>query len=106
MLRVATDGASALAMLDHHMPDLVLLDLKMPAVDGFAFLDVIRENPQLCDLTVIVVTALQLTSEQRSFLQERTFAVLEKGQSLEADLARLMGSLPRSAVRQVMEIEL
>ena len=92
--RVATNGASALAMLEHHLPDLVVLDLKMPDVDGFAFLESIRCDPRLANLPVIVVTAAQLSIEQRHLLAERTIAVLEKGATLEADLTRVLRRAP------------
>ncbi|MDB4909428.1 MAG: multi-sensor hybrid histidine kinase, partial [Gemmatimonadetes bacterium] len=94
-LRVACDGATALQMLEHHLPDLILLDLKMPSVDGFLFLETIRQNPRLAHLAVIVVTAQHLSTRQRAILTERTIAVLEKGATLEEDLARVLRRLPR-----------
>ncbi|MEO8878842.1 MAG: response regulator [Gemmatimonadaceae bacterium] len=95
-LRVANDGASALAMLAHHLPDLIVLDLKMPYVDGFTFLETIGNDARLRDLPVIVVTAVQLLPEQRKMLMGCTIAVLEKGATLEADLARVMRRVPRA----------
>ncbi len=94
-LRVANDGASALNMLAHHLPDLIMLDLKMPYIDGFAFLETIHADERLRDLPVIVVTAAQLTPEQRTMLLGRTIAVLEKGTTLESDLARVLRRIPR-----------
>src|SRR5450432_2606849 len=102
-LRVANNGASALAMLAHHLPDLIVLDLKMPHVDGFAFLDVIRDDLRLCDLPVIVVTSAQLSPEKRKTLLGRTIAVLEKGATLEADLARVLRRIPK-AINTVPEL--
>lgn len=93
-LRVANDGASALAMLAHQLPDLIVLDLKMPYIDGFTFLETVRTDPRLFEVPVIVVTAVQLTSEQRNMLMGCTIAVLEKGATLEADLARVMRRVP------------
>jgi PAS domain S-box-containing protein len=93
-LRIANDGASALVMLSHHLPDLIVLDLKMPYVDGFTFLDTIRKNPRLRDVAVIVVTAVRLSAEQRQMLSECTIAVLEKGATLEEDLARVLRRVP------------
>ena len=93
-LRVAKDGASALAMLALHLPDLIVLDLKMPYVDGFTLLETIREDPRLRDIAVIVVTAVQLSPEQRAMLAECTIAVLEKGMTLESDLARVLRRVP------------
>jgi CheY-like chemotaxis protein len=93
-LRVASDGASALAMFEYHLPDLILLDLKMPAVDGFLFLESLRQNPHLSHLAVIVLTAEPLSSWQRDILADRTIAVLEKGATLEQDLSRVIRRLP------------
>jgi CheY-like chemotaxis protein len=66
----------------------------MPYLDGFAFLDSIRNDPRLVELPVIVVTAVQLSAEQRVMLEECTIAVLEKGLTLEADLARALRRAP------------
>ena len=104
ILRVANDGASALAMLEHHLPDLVVLDLKMPYVDGFAFLESIRSDPRLVGLPVIVVTAVQLSPEQRQLLAACTIAVLEKGATLEADLARVLKHAPRTLAPVLLEV--
>ena len=103
-LRVANDGASALAMLEQHLPDLVVLDLKMPYLDGFAFLDSIRNDARFVDLPVIVVTAAQLSPVDRERLEECTIAVLEKGATLEADLARVLKHPPRGIAPALLEV--
>jgi CheY-like chemotaxis protein len=51
---LANDGTSALALLDKHKPDLVLLDIMMPGLDGFHVLESIRER---FDIPVIMLTA-------------------------------------------------
>ena len=56
----AIDG---LAYLRDNVPDLVLLDLIMPVMDGFKFLQVVRETPKLADLPVIILSAKGATSE-------------------------------------------
>ena len=59
-------------------PALILLDLMMPEVDGFEFLEKIRENKGLDELPVVVLTAKELSEAERSFLAERTLLVLSK----------------------------
>ncbi|HMI58624.1 MAG TPA: response regulator, partial [Gemmatimonadaceae bacterium] len=103
-LRVANDGASALEMLEQDLPDLVVLDLKMPYLDGFAFLDSIRNDARFVDLPVIVVTAAQLSPADRERLAESTIAVLEKGATLEADLARVLKHAPRGIAPALLEV--
>ena len=51
---LASDGSSALALLDERKPDLVILDIMMPGLDGFQVLDSIRER---FDVPVIMLTA-------------------------------------------------
>lgn len=55
----ARSGAQALARIAARMPDLVLLDLLMPEMDGFELLERLRADPRLAALPVIVLTALQ-----------------------------------------------
>lgn len=50
-------------------PDLVLLDLAMPEMDGFAVLESMRQGPELCKIPVVVMTAVDLDKEQRARLQ-------------------------------------
>lgn len=54
---VARDGQAGLALLREHRPTLVLLDLLMPGMDGYAFLDEIRNDPELRTTPVIVISA-------------------------------------------------
>jgi hypothetical protein len=52
---------------------------------------------------VIVVTALQLSPEQRELLAVRTIAILEKGQTLESDLSRVLRRMPRAMVPELVQ---
>ncbi len=60
----ATDGKSALELLDEHMPDLVLLDIMMPELNGFQVLNLIRQR---CNIPVIMLTGrCEVTTLQKS----------------------------------------
>jgi len=75
----AANGQAALDWLAANpKPALVLLDLMMPKMDGFAFLERVRDNPNYFDLPVVVLTAKELTENERGFLAERTLLVLSK----------------------------
>ena len=75
----AVNGRTALQWLAKNpKPALILLDLMMPEVDGFEFLEKIRENKGLDELPVVVLTAKELSEAERSFLAERTLLVLSK----------------------------
>ncbi len=73
------NGQAALDWLAANpQPALVLLDLMMPRMDGFEFLERVRDNPNYIDLPVVVLTAKELTDSERGFLAERTLLVLEQ----------------------------
>ena len=75
----ATDGQVALERIAAAPPSLILLDLMMPRMDGFSFLKALRQNPEWEDIPVIVVTAKDLTHEEREQLSNEADAVLGKG---------------------------
>jgi PAS domain S-box-containing protein len=95
-LRTAVDGRDALRVLFDFEPDLVITDLLMPVMDGMAFIDVLRSTTRFCRVPVIVVTAKDLTTEDRARLERHTASVLRKNSTLAADLRNaLFTLLPR-----------
>ena len=75
----AENGQDALDWLDeHHVPSLVLLDLMMPVMDGFAFLEKVRAVPKYAELPIVVLTAKELTDSERDFLARNTLLILSK----------------------------
>ncbi|WP_353572968.1 response regulator [Candidatus Albibeggiatoa sp. nov. BB20] len=65
----AENGQVALDHLDDKKPSLILLDLLMPVMDGFEFLDRMRENPSWSDIAVVVLTSTKLSSSDMQRLQ-------------------------------------
>ncbi|MEF2550257.1 response regulator [Aurantimonas sp. A2-1-M11] len=85
-VREAANGRQGLEQLEIARPTLVVLDLMMPEMDGFALLTALRERPDLADLPVVVVTSKDLTREERDWLSTRAGEVVRKGQAGRADL--------------------
>jgi len=84
----ASNGREAIDSLSRDKPGLILLDLMMPVMDGFEFLLEMRAHEDWRDLPVIVLTAKDLTEEDRCVLSGRVEQVIEKGaQSHEQVLA-------------------
>lgn len=108
----AGDGREALEIMQRQRPDLVLLDLMMPEVDGFAILEAMRSRELTRDVPVIVLTAQILTCSDIARLQQGVAAVLAKGlfstaevlAQVEATLARHkgLGNEAQRIMRQVM----
>jgi signal transduction histidine kinase/DNA-binding response OmpR family regulator len=74
----AGNGQEALDLLSTKSPGLILLDLMMPVMDGFSFLTEMRARPELLHVPVIVVTAKDLTPDDRQRLSGMAAHVLEK----------------------------
>jgi threonine synthase len=82
----AADGREGLALVRAQQPDLVILDLMTPEVDGFGVLDALRADEATRDIPVIVVTAKTLTPDERAHLQTRANALLQKGSFMDDEL--------------------
>ena len=91
----ANNGREALVALEQVTPDLVLLDLMMPVMDGLGFLSVIRADPRSRHLRVAVITARELTPEEVAQLQKETLRVLNKAEVFEGDFKRLLEEMLR-----------
>ena len=74
----ASNGQEALNMMPDVQPRLILLDLMMPVMDGFGFLAAMRARPEWEQIPVIVITAKDLSREDRSRLSGCVEEVLEK----------------------------
>lgn len=76
----AENGNQALEQLQQTTPDLVLLDLMMPVCNGFEVVEALRGNPAWQGLPVVIVSALDLTPEQRAQIADVVQQVLPKDQ--------------------------
>ena len=97
----AVNGRSGLDWLaSHPAPNLILLDLMMPEMDGFEFLRELRKQPALVEVPVIVVTAKELTAEDIHVLSGQTAKIIAKDQEYLIELAAAVrGRLARRAAR-------
>jgi signal transduction histidine kinase/DNA-binding response OmpR family regulator len=92
----ARTGREALALLEQGAVDLVLLDLMMPEMDGFAVLEAMREREAMRDIPVIVVTGQVLTEAEMARLNQGVVRVLSKGVfDLDETLAQVDAALQR-----------
>jgi signal transduction histidine kinase/DNA-binding response OmpR family regulator len=94
----AENGRRALQCIARQVPDLVLLDLMMPEMDGFEFVAELRKSESGRRIPVVVVTARELSAEDRERLKGDVRRVLHKGsfsrEELTAELRRALDSRP------------
>ncbi|MDH3556066.1 MAG: response regulator [Deltaproteobacteria bacterium] len=75
----AQNGREALDRISENKPELILLDLMMPTMDGFEFLEELRKHTAWLSIPVLVITAKDLTAEERRRLDGRVNKILQKG---------------------------
>ncbi len=89
----ASDGEETLRMMEQSPPDLLLLDIGMPVLDGFAVIRQIRENPRLAPTPVVAVTAYAMQGDRETILNAKFDGYLPKpvnSRSLADELNRLL----------------
>ena len=74
----AADGMASIAQARKHLPDLIILDLGLPAGDGFSVLERLRANDSLSLIPVIVVSARDVTANMDRALRAGAKAFLQK----------------------------
>ena len=108
----ARNGREAMDVIEHTRPDLILLDLMMPVMDGFAVLDALRSKEITRNIPVIVLTARVLSEADLKRCNRGVATILSKGlfnasetlHLIEAALARQhsLGGATQQLVRQAM----
>lgn len=89
----AANGRETLELVNHEHPDLLILDLMMPEIDGFTVLDNLRNNPETAEIPVIVSTAKELTSDEKNHLQDKIHALMQKGGFMSDELLEEVKSI-------------
>jgi PAS domain S-box-containing protein len=84
----AANGMQGLSLMADKCPGLILLDLMMPEMDGFEFLDILRSKKEWAGIPVVIVTAKDLTNSERERLRGSVQRIVEKGSSSPEDIVR------------------
>jgi CheY-like chemotaxis protein len=98
----ASNGLEGLQILrDGWSPCMVLLDLMMPVMDGFTFLERVQSIPALARVPIVVLTAKDLTEDERRMVNERTLLVLTKGAQPLSSLGSALAAIARQPAQKV-----
>lgn len=99
-IQEAHAGKEGLDLIRASRPDLIMLDLMMPDMDGFTVMDKLKADEELKNIPVIVITAKELSAKERQRLQGQIQMLLQKGSFMEEDLlagiSALLGEEERS----------
>ena len=93
----ASDGAEARARVADSIPELVILDLVLPAVSGFDLLAEWRTNPRTADLPIFILTSKDLTAEEKEHIRLHKGALFQKQKPWQEELVRHLQRVVRPA---------
>lgn len=105
MARFAEDGQEALLAVEHRCPDLILMDVQMPVMDGCMATRRLRENPAYRDLPIIALTANALRDEREKCLAAGMNAHVAKPVRMEVLFDQIAKCVPERFRRDTGEIE-
>jgi CheY-like chemotaxis protein len=77
-ITAVADGAHALAAVKKELPDIILLDLLMPRMDGFGVIEGLRQLPETRDIPIVILTAKSLSAAEEKSLEQRIYTVIQK----------------------------
>ncbi len=87
-VHVANGGAEGVLLVERIKPDVVITDLMMPDIDGFRVINAIKSDPRTADIPIIVLTAKELTVQEREWLSGQIESLLQKGSFMDEELLK------------------
>ena len=88
-------GSEAIETAISQSPDLIILDMMMPQVDGFQVVRHLTGDPRTCDIPIIICTALDLTDEDRDRLNGQIQSVIQKTGNVKEELLATIKRIER-----------
>lgn len=93
----AENGRTGIEKLEERLPSAILLDLMMPEMDGFQFVETVRNHKKWRTIPIIIVTAKSLTPKDRQRLNGYVAKIIQKGvyerEELLREVGRMLGSV-------------
>ena len=91
-VHLAHDGIRGIELILDVRPDLVVTDLMLPGVDGFAIIDTMKNDMLMAHIPIVVVTAKELTAKERTRLSGQIDLLLQKGSFIDEDFVESLVS--------------
>lgn len=82
----ASDGAEGVAKAIDEHPDLIVLDLLMPGINGFDAVKSLQEHSETRNIPIIICTVKELTLEEREMLNSKVKSIVQKGEDAKTRL--------------------
>jgi len=105
IVETAENGRIALEKAGNSPPGMILLDLMMPVMDGFTFVEEFQKLPSSKNVPIVVLTAKDLTPEDRKRLNSHVERVLAKGKETEIVLSTVLDFVAQRAVGATQQVQ-
>jgi CheY-like chemotaxis protein len=102
-VREAENGQVGLRAVAESKPAVILLDLMMPVMNGFDFVRELRKNTEWQDIPVVILTAKDLTGDDRQQLKGNVERILQKGDYNREQLLNEVRELVKTSIRKQPE---
>ena len=89
----ASNGREGLELIQRELPDLIILDLMMPEMDGFTVIEALRAKQETATIPVIIATAKELTQDEKNRLSGQIQSLMQKGDFLNDEFLEEVKSL-------------
>lgn len=100
----AYNGEDGLDLVRQRRPDMVMLDLTMPGMDGFEVLSELKVDARTCDIPVVVISAKALTPTEQDYLNRYTDSVWQKGNFSTRQLAEHVSELLEGTAEELKHL--
>lgn len=94
VVTAARDGAQGIKLAEETRPELILLDIQLPVMDGYAVAEELRRNPALAGTPIVAVTSYAMTGDRESILAAGCNGYMEKPINPDTFLAEILSFLP------------
>ena len=88
-------GSEAIETAISQSPDLIILDMMMPQVDGFQVIRRLTDDPRTCDIPIVICTALDLTDQDRDRLNGQIQSIIPKAGNVKEELLAAIRRIER-----------
>lgn len=105
-VRSATSGRRAMKTVKLKRPDIILLDIKMPEMDGYQVCQSFKSDPDLCDIPILFISALNDTFDKVKAFQSGGVDYITKPFQIEEVVARLEAHLTIQKQQKILQIEI
>jgi len=100
----ARDGPSGIDLATRVKPDLILLDIQLPGIDGYAVARAIRANPELATLPIVAVTSYAMVGDRERCLEAGCTDYIEKPIDAARFMQQVATHLPPGTVSRVPNV--